>query len=70
VKIASIDAGDGPTLGVRDDDGLVIDLRHLGSDVRPICGPCSISAIRRSPDRGEKRDDHRAAHPAASASVR
>jgi len=32
VKIASIDAGDGPSLGVRDDDGLVIDLRHLGSD--------------------------------------
>ena len=32
MKIASIDAGDGPSLGVRDDDGLVIDLRHLGSD--------------------------------------
>jgi 2-keto-4-pentenoate hydratase/2-oxohepta-3-ene-1,7-dioic acid hydratase in catechol pathway len=32
VKIASIDTGHGPSLGVRDDDGLVVDLRHLGPD--------------------------------------
>jgi 2-keto-4-pentenoate hydratase/2-oxohepta-3-ene-1,7-dioic acid hydratase in catechol pathway len=32
VKIASIYTGHGPSLGVRDDDGLVIDLRHLGPD--------------------------------------
>ena len=29
MKIASIDAGNGPTVGVQDDDGSIIDLRHL-----------------------------------------
>ncbi len=33
MKIASIDAGHGPSLALRDDDGSVIDLRHLGNEV-------------------------------------
>jgi 2-keto-4-pentenoate hydratase/2-oxohepta-3-ene-1,7-dioic acid hydratase in catechol pathway len=33
VKIASIETGAGPSIGVHDDDGSVIDLRSLGADV-------------------------------------
>jgi 2-keto-4-pentenoate hydratase/2-oxohepta-3-ene-1,7-dioic acid hydratase in catechol pathway len=33
VKIASIDTGSGPSIGIRDHDGFLIDLRHLGPDV-------------------------------------
>ncbi|MCW2756220.1 MAG: fumarylacetoacetate hydrolase family protein [Marmoricola sp.] len=32
MKIASIDPGDGPSLGLLDDDGSIIDLCHLGDD--------------------------------------
>jgi 2-keto-4-pentenoate hydratase/2-oxohepta-3-ene-1,7-dioic acid hydratase in catechol pathway len=33
MKIASIDAGHGPSLGVQDEDGSIIDLHHLGDGV-------------------------------------
>ena len=53
MKIASIDAGHGPSIGVRDDDGSVVDLRHLGggvpSDLRQLLelGPQALAEVDR-----------------------
>jgi 2-keto-4-pentenoate hydratase/2-oxohepta-3-ene-1,7-dioic acid hydratase in catechol pathway len=40
VKIASIDAGHGPTIAVQDEDGSIIDLRHLD-----LAGPANLRTL-------------------------
>jgi 2-keto-4-pentenoate hydratase/2-oxohepta-3-ene-1,7-dioic acid hydratase in catechol pathway len=51
VKIASLDAGNGPTIAVQDDDGSLIDLRHLNqagpTDLRKLLdqGPQALAEI-------------------------
>ena len=51
MKIASLDAGNGPTIAVQDDDGSLIDLRHLNqagpTDLRKLLdqGPQALAEI-------------------------